>query len=108
MDASGNTPIPNRAETLKVLRLMGDYQPMLMLGGEADGYGARWTLDGQEVPPAIAGYLMNTGYIVEAGKTEMGARKLALTEAGAQFRTDGLLWWSGLGILGKLKITILG
>jgi hypothetical protein len=38
----------------------------------------------------------------------MGARKLALTEAGAQFRTDGLRWWAGLGILAKLKVTILG
>jgi hypothetical protein len=108
MDASGNTPIPNRAETLKVLRLISDYQPMLMLGGEADGYGARWTLDGNEISPAIATYLMKSGYIVAAGATEMGARKLALTEAGAQFRTDGLRWWAGLGILAKLKVTILG
>jgi hypothetical protein len=108
MDASGETPIPNRAETLKVLRLMGDYQPMLMLGGEADGYGARWTLDGNEIPPAIATYLMKSGFIAAGGATEMGARKLVLTETGAQFRTDGLLWWSGLGILGKLKVTILG
>ena len=108
MDASGNTPIPNRAETLKVLRLMGDYQPMLMLGCEPDGYGTRWTLDGSEVSPAIATYLMKSGYIAEAGATEMGARKLALTEAGTQFRTDGLLWWAGLGVLDKLKITLLG
>ena len=45
MDASGNSPIPNRAETLNVLRLMGDYAPMLMLRGDADGYGDRWSVD---------------------------------------------------------------
>lgn len=108
MNPFGDTLIPNRAETLKVLRLMGDYQPILMLGGEADGYGARWTLDGNEIPPAIAGYLMKSGFIVDAGATQMGAKKLVLTEAGVQFRADGLLWWTGLGFLGKLKATILG
>lgn len=108
MSAAGDIPIPNRAETLKVLRLMGDYQPILMLGGEADGYGARWTLDGGEIPPAIADYLMKSGFIVEAGATQMGAKKLVLTESGLQFRADGLKWWAGLGIFGKLKATILG
>ena len=108
MNASVDIPIPNRAETLKVLRLMGDYQPILMLGGEADGYGARWTLDGNEIPPAIAGYLMKSGFIVDGGATQMGAKKLVLTEAGVRFRADGLLWWAGLGFLGKLKATILG
>ena len=108
MTASTDIPIPNRAETLKVLRLMGDYQPILMLGGEADGYGARWTLDGNEIPPAIAGYLMKSGFIVDGGATQMGAKKLVLTEAGVRFRADGLLWWARLGFLGKLKATILG
>lgn len=108
MNPFGDTLIPNRAETLKVLRLMGDYQPILMLGGEADGYGARWTLDGSEIPPAIAGYLMKSGFVIDAGATQMGARKLVLTEAGVKFRADGLLWWAGLGFLGKLKATILG
>jgi hypothetical protein len=108
MDSSGNTRIPNRAETLKVLRLMSDSQPMLMLGGEADGYGARWTLDGSEVQPSIATYLTKSGFIGEVGTTEMGARQLALTAAGAQFRAEGLLWWAGLGVLEKIKVTLLG
>jgi hypothetical protein len=41
VDAAGNARIPARAETLKILRLMGDYRPMLMLRGESDGCGAR-------------------------------------------------------------------
>ncbi len=108
MDAPGNTGIPSRAETLKVLRLMGDYRPMLMLRGESDGYGARWTIDGAQIQPAIATYLMNSGFIADAGATEMGVRKLMLTESGAEFRKDGLFWWSGLNILQRLKVTILG
>ncbi len=95
MNSSENNTIPNRAETLKVLRLMGDY-------------GARWTLDGGEIQPAIATYLMQAGFIEDSGATEMGARKLVLTEAGAQFRKDGLSWWAGLGLIQKLKIIILG
>jgi hypothetical protein len=108
MNSSENNTIPNRAETLKVLRLMGDYAPMLMLRGSVDGYGARWTLDGGEIQPAIATYLMQAGFIEDSGATEMGARKLVLTEAGAQFRKDGLSWWAGLGLIQKLKIIILG
>jgi len=108
MDAPENTAIPNRAETLQVLRLMGDYAPMLMLSGDADGYGARWTIDGQQVQPAIATYLMKSGFIADSGATELGARKLALTESGTQFRKDGLHWWAGLGLLAKLKIVVLG
>jgi hypothetical protein len=108
MDAPGNARIPNRAETLKVLRLMGDYRPMLMLRGASDGYGSRWTIDGQQIEPAIAGYLMKSGFIADSGATEMGARKLTLTESGVRFRTDGLAWWDGLGLLEKLKIVVLG
>ncbi len=108
MDAPGNARIPNRAETLKVLRLMGDYRPMLMLRGASDGYGSRWTIDGQQIEPAIATWLMKSSFIVDSGATEMGARKLSLTEAGVRFRTDGLAWWSGLGLLEKLKIVVLG
>jgi len=108
MDAPENTAIPNRAETLQVLRLMGDYAPMLMLSSDADGYGVRWIIDGQQIQPAIATYLMKSGFIADAGATELGARKLALTESGAQFRKDGLLWWAGLGLLEKLKIVVLG
>lgn len=108
MDAPGNARIPNRAETLKVLRLMGDYRPMLMLRGASDGYGARWTIDGQQIQPAIATYLMKSSFIADSGATEMGARKLALTEAGARFRADGLAWWAGLGLLEKLKIVVFG
>ena len=108
MNASGHSPIPNRAETLKVLRLMGDYAPMLMLRGDADGYGDRWSIDGHPVQPAIATYLMRSSYLADAGATELGARKLALTESGAQFRKDGLLWWSELSLFDKLKIMVLG
>ncbi len=108
MDAPGDARIPNRAETLKVLRLMGDYQPMLMLRGDSDGYGARWTIDGQQIQPAIATYLMKSSFIADSGATEMGARKLALTESGTQFRIDGLEWWAGLGLLEKLKVVVFG
>lgn len=108
MIASGNTPIPNRAETLKVLRLMGDYAPMLMLGADVDGYGVRWTIDGQPIQPAIARYLMESAYVADAGKTELGARKLALTESGTRFRNDGLIWWTGLSLVQKLKILVFG
>ncbi|MCX7144621.1 MAG: hypothetical protein NT042_00055 [Sulfuritalea sp.] len=108
MDASGNSPIPNRAETLNVLRLMGDYAPMLMLRGDADGYGDRWSIDVHPVQPAIATYLMQSSYLVDTGATELGARKLALTESGVEFRKDGLLWWSKLGLFEKLKIMALG
>jgi hypothetical protein len=107
MDA-GNASIPNRAETLKVLRLMGDYRPMLMLRGDSDGYGARWTIDGQQIQPAIATYLMKSDFIVDSGATEMGARKLTLTDSGTRFRADGLAWWAGLGLLEKLKVVVLG
>ena len=100
--------IPSRVETLKVLRLMGDYRPMLMLRGEDDGYGARWTIDGQQVQPAIATYLMKSEFIADTGATEMGARKLTLTEAGIRFRADGLAWWAGLGLFEKLKIAVFG
>ena len=108
MDASGNVRIPNRAETLKVLRLMGGHRPMLMLCGDDDGYGARWTIDGQQIQPAIATYLMKSGYIVDTGATEMGARTLALSESGVRFRTDGLAWWGGLGLFEKLGIVVFG
>jgi hypothetical protein len=108
MDAGGNTPIPSRAETLKVLRLMGNYAPMLMLGRDATGFGTRWTVDGHPVEPAIARYLLESTFVADAGATEFGARKLALTEAGAQFRKDGLRWWSGLSLLQKLKVIIGG
>ncbi|MCK9380452.1 MAG: hypothetical protein M0P95_05220 [Sulfuritalea sp.] len=108
MDSRGKTPIPIRAETLKVLRLMGNYAPILMLGDDAEGYGTRWTIDGQPVQPAIATYLMQSGYIADSGTTELGARKLALTESGAEFRKAGLLWWNGLSLLQKLNILIRG
>jgi hypothetical protein len=108
VDTPENTAIPSRAETLKVLRMMGDYAPILMLRGDDDGFGARWILDGQQVQPAIATYLVKSGYLADAGATELGARKLVLTESGIQFRADGLLWWKGLGFLEKLKIVFLG
>jgi hypothetical protein len=109
MDAPANAPsIPSRAETLRVLRLMGNHAPILMLSGDEDDYGTRWTLHGQQVQPAIARYLMKLGFIEDAGGTEFGARKLALTDRGARFREDGVRWWSGLSLLQKLKITVFG
>jgi hypothetical protein len=90
------------------MRLMGRYVPILMLGGDADGYGARWTLHGTQVQPGIAGYLMKQGYLVDSGPTEMGARKLILTVEGIGFRDDGIAWWNSLGILEKLKIRVFG
>lgn len=100
--------IPQRAETLQVLRLISDYEPMLMLSGDEEGYGSRWTLSGQQVQPAIARYLMESGFVAEIGKTEFGAIKLALTERGNTFRTKGLAWWAELNFLQKLKVTLFG
>jgi hypothetical protein len=100
--------IPQRAETLQVLRLMGPFEPMLMLSGDEEGYGSRWTLSGQQVQPAIARFLMDSGFIADSGKTEFGAIKLALTEKGREFREKGLTWWAELNFLEKLKITLLG
>lgn len=57
---------------------------------------------------AIATYLMQSNFIADSGATEMGARKLTLTESGTRFRTDGLEWWASLKLLEKLKIHILG
>ena len=108
MSASSPSDIPSRAETLKVLRLMGNYEPILMLTGSDDGYGTRWTLGGQQVQPAIARYLMDAGYVAENGKTQFGARRLALTADGRDFRKRGVAWWAGLSVLQKLKVTFLG
>ena len=106
--SSSPSPIPNRVETLRVLRLMGDYEPLLMLAGSDDGYGTRWTLGGQQIQPAIARYLMEAGFVAEEGKTQFGARKLALTADGVRFRENGVRWWAGLSFLQKLKVTIFG
>jgi hypothetical protein len=106
MGAAMRTAIPNRAQTLKLLRLMGDHAPILHLRGESDGYGERWTLHGAEVPPAIAGWLMRSGYLADRGATEMGARQLLLTPPASNFgamvstggrslaRWPGCAWWS--------------
>ena len=40
--------IPHRAETLQVLRLIIN-EPILMLSGDDEGYGSRWTIGGQQV-----------------------------------------------------------
>jgi len=108
MDSSWKTPIPIRAEMLKVLKLMGDYAPILMLGGASGGFGVRWTIDGHPVEPAIARYLMEANLVADSGMTELGARKLTLTESGAEFRKDGLLWWNSLSLLKKIQVLILG
>lgn len=100
--------IPQRAETLQVLRLMGPLEPILMLTGDDEGYGSRWTLSGQQVQPAIARFLMESGFIADIGKTEFGAIKLMLTEKGIEFRKNGLAWWGELDFLEKLKVTVFG
>jgi hypothetical protein len=51
---------------------------------------------------------MQSNLIADSGATELGARKLALTESGVEFRKDGLLWWNSLSLFQKLKILILG
>ncbi|SBT03806.1 conserved hypothetical protein [Candidatus Accumulibacter aalborgensis] len=108
MNSSPTTLIPNRAQTLEVLRLMGTHRPILMLPGNDDGYGTRWVLDGQQVQPWIAKYLMKAGFLADTGATEFGARTLTLTESGNRFRRNGVLWWKSLGFLERLTITILG
>ena len=60
----------------------------------------RWTLGGQQVQPAIARYLMDAGYVAENGKTEFGARTLALTADGGDFRRRGMAWWASLSVFG--------
>jgi len=100
--------IPNRAETLNVLRLLRNNEPVLMLSGDGAGYGARWTVFGQQIQPAIARYLMQEGFIGESGTTEFGAKKLTLTPAGAEFRQDGIDWWRSLSMFQKIKATIFG
>ena len=108
MAAATRAAIPNRAQTLKLLRLMGEHAPILYLRGEDDGFGDRWTLHGAEVPPAIASWLMQSGYLADCGATEMGARQLLLTPAGIEFRRDGLDWWAQLGPLARLRVIVFG
>jgi hypothetical protein len=100
--------IPRRAETLQVLRLIAQHEPILMLRGADDGYGTRWTLSGQQVQPAIARFLMDRGFVVDSGATEFGAIRLTLSDAGIRFRENGVRWWTGLNFYQKLKVTILG
>jgi hypothetical protein len=100
--------IPFRADVLKVIRVLGQGKPMLMLPGDGRGYGARWTLSGQEIPPAIACYLMDEGFIAEHGQTEFGAKRLVLTASGDEFLREGNAWWSGLTVFQKLRATLFG
>lgn len=108
MDSAPEPPIPNRADTLRVLRAMGECEPIMMLTGSDDGYGSRWTLAGQQVQPAIARYLMEAGFIAEHGRTDFGARRLGLTPAGRDFRQRGVEWWRKLGWLQKLRAVLFG
>lgn len=108
METSTNPLIPRRAQTLDVLRLMGAGRNILMLQGADDGYGTRWILDGQQVLPGIAKYLMEAGFVADVGATEFGARKLALTDSGRRFRENGVRWWGSLGVLQRLKIVFFG
>ena len=100
--------IPSRAETLEILRMMGDFEPILMLASDGEGYGTRWTLHGQELPSPIVRYLLEEGCLAPDGITEMGARKLVLTAEGATFRDDGNQWWSELSVFQRIKIRLLG
>ncbi|HZX33544.1 MAG TPA: hypothetical protein VFF03_19490 [Rhodocyclaceae bacterium] len=108
MASSDQTSIPNRAETLRVLRMMGDYAPILMLGSDGDDVGTRWLLHGHPIQPAIARYLMRLQFVEDSGHTEFGARTLALTPRGIRFREDGVAWWSGLSWFQKLWVTVFG
>lgn len=108
MNFSPKGLIPNRAQTLEILRLMGRHRPLLMLLGDDDGYGTRWLLDGQEVPPGIAKYLMQAGLVADAGATGFGVRRLALTDSGNRVRENGETWWKSLGFIERFKIRILG
>ena len=100
--------IPSRAETLQILCLINNGQPLLMLGSGEDGYGSRWTLSGEQVQPAIARNLMEAGLVTEIGQTEFGARRLVLTPSGCELRERGIRWWASLGWLEKLRIKLLG
>lgn len=108
MDTSSPPLIPNRAQTLDVLRLIGPQRPLLMLPADDDGFGTRWVLDGQQVQPGIASYLMDSGFVADTGATEFGARTLTLTESGQRFRQNGVRWWASLGVLERLKVTLFG
>jgi len=108
MDAAKTSFIPERAQTLQVLRLIEKHRPLLMLPDEEYGFGILWVLDGQQVQPAIAKYLMKAGFVADNGATEFGARILTLTDTGRRFRDDGMRWWKSLGWLQRLKITLLG
>jgi hypothetical protein len=81
---------------------------MLMLRGSDDGYGTRWVLDGQQVPPGIARFLADAGFIADQGATEFGARRLLLTEDGLRFMEKGIVWWASLGLLERLRVTLFG
>lgn len=87
---------------------MGNFQPLLMLAGDPDGFGARWLVHGQQVQPAIASYLMRAGFVSESGTTELGARKLTLTSTGARFRECGERWWSSLSLVDRIKARLFG
>lgn len=108
MNTAAITSIPHRAETLQVLRLMGNFQPILMLGSNSDGYGTRWLVHGLQIQPSIASYLMRAGFVSESGTTELGARKLTLTTSGARFRECGERWWASLSLAERLKARLFG
>lgn len=108
MTSTSSRAIPFRAQTLDVLRLMGNFRPLLMLPGDDDGYGARWLLDGAQVLPGIAKYLIDGGFVAPTGTTGFGARELTLTAAGRRLRDNGLRWWSGLSLLQRCWVIVLG
>ena len=55
------------------------------------------------------GYLRETDCADCAGSGyRQETRKLTVTESGIRFRENGVLWWKSLGLLQRLKVTILG
>ncbi|HPT48745.1 MAG TPA: hypothetical protein PLS67_04315 [Accumulibacter sp.] len=100
--------IPCRAQTLEILQFMGKCRPLMMLPGDDDGFGTRWVLDGQQVPPVIAEYLMHTGVIADTGVTEVGTRALRLTEIGMRVLENGVRWWNSLDFVQRLIVRIRG
>lgn len=108
MTVPSRSPIPNRAQTLDVLLLMGRHRPVIMLQGSDDGAGTRWALDGQQVQPVIIKYLMQAGFVAETRKTSFGARELTITESGRRFREKGVIWWKSLGHFQRMKVRLFG
>lgn len=108
MQTASPPMIPCRAQTLEVMQFMGRCRPLLMLPGDQDGFGTRWMIDGQQVPPVIAEFLLKTGAIAESGVTEFGTHMLRLTEMGLRVLENGVRWWNSLDFVQRLIVRIRG